>query len=282
MLFAENGGGMAGENHLPTGIDPNRPSAARIYDAFLGGNHNFAADRAVADRARELVPELPGIVQANRAFLRRAVRFAAGRGIRQFLDLGSGIPANGTVHEVAREVQPEARVAYVDLDPTAVLHAREILGADRRTVVIQGDLQRPEAVLTDPHLRGLFDFGEPVCVLMIAVLHFAPDSAELTAALRHYRDAVSPGSCLAVSHATGTARAEEMERFVDLYNRTGTPLVTRDRGRVEALFDGWDLVEPGVVHSTEWHPDPGDDVPGDPAATLTYVGVGMKPQTGPR
>ncbi|MEV4709330.1 SAM-dependent methyltransferase [Actinoplanes sp. NPDC049316] len=268
---------MTGEHHLPTGIDPNRPSAARIYDAFLGGNHNFAADRAVADRARELVPELPRIVQANRAFLSRAVRFAAARGIRQFLDLGAGIPANDNTHEVAREVQPDARVVYVDIDPTAVLHAREIIGADPRTVVVQGDLQRPETVLTDPDLRGLLDLGEPVCVLMIAVLHFAPDSAELTAALRHYREAVAAGSCLAISHATGTARAEEMERFVDLYNRTGTPLVPRDRERVEALLEGWDVVEPGVVHSTEWRPDPGGDLSGDPAATLTYVGVGTKP-----
>src|SRR4051794_26509163 len=150
---------MAGDTHLPTGIDPNRPSAARIYDAFLGGTHNFAADRAVADRAVEMVPELPKIMRANRAFLRRAVRFAAGRGIRQFLDLGSGIPTEGNVHEVARELLPDARVAYVDREPTAVLHAREIIGADPGTIMIHGDLQEPEDVLSDPLLRSLVDLS---------------------------------------------------------------------------------------------------------------------------
>lgn len=268
---------MAGEAHLPTGIDPNRPSAARIYDAFLGGTHNFAADRAVADRARELVPEVPVVVRENRAFLRRAVRFATARGIRQFLDLGSGIPANGNVHEVAREVQPGARVVYVDLDATAVLHAREILGGDPLSVVVQGDLQRPEVVLADPGVRDLLDLSEPVCVLMVAVLHFTPDSPDLTAALRHYRDAVAPGSCLAISHATAGAHPDMVDRFIDLYNRTGTPLVPRDRERVEAFFDGWDLVEPGVVHSTGWRPEPGTESDAETVATLTLVGVGIKP-----
>ena len=268
---------MAGEAHLPTGIDPNRPSAARIYDALLGGTHNFAADRAVADRACELVPEVPDVVRENRAFLRRAVRFATARGVRQFLDLGSGIPANGNVHEVAREAQPDARVAYVDLDATAVLHGREILAADPLTVVVQGDLQRPEAVLADPGVRDLLDLSEPVCVLMVAVLHFTPDSPDLTAALRHYRDAVAAGSLLAVSHATGGVHQDMVDRFIDLYNRTGTPLVPRDRQRVEAFFDGWDLVEPGVVHSTQWRPEPGAEPGGDAVATMTLVGVGVKP-----
>ena len=268
---------MAGEAQLPTGIDPNRPSAARIYDAFLGGTHNFAADRAVADRARQLVPEVPLVVRDNRAFLRRAVRFAAARGIRQFLDLGSGIPANGNVHEVARETQPDARVAYVDLDATAVLHAREILAGDPLTAVVQGDLQRPDAVLADPGVRSVLDLSEPVCVLMVAVLHFTPDSADLTAALRRYRDAVAPGSCLAVSHVTGGAHQDMVERFIDLYNRTGTPLVPRERERVAAFFDGWDLVEPGLVHGAEWRPEPGAEPSGGPVASMTFAGVGIKP-----
>lgn len=268
---------MAAEAHLPTGIDPNRPSAARIYDAFLGGTHNFAADRAVADRACQLVPEVPLVVRQNRAFLRRAVRFAAERGIRQFLDLGSGIPANGNVHEVAREVQPDARVAYVDLDPTAVLHAREVLGADPLTVVLHGDLQQPEKVLADAGVRALLDLSEPVCVLMVAVLHFTPDTADLTAALRHYREAVAPGSCLVLSHVTGGAHKDMVERFIDLYNRTGTPLVPRDRTRIEALFDGWELAESGLVHTTDWRPEPGSPAVDDPSATLSFAGVGIKP-----
>jgi hypothetical protein len=268
---------MAGDTHLPVGIDPNRPSAARIYDAFLGGTHNFAADRAVAERAVQLVPELPKIMKANRAFLQRAVRFALSRGIRQFLDLGSGIPTEGNVHEVARELHPDVRVAYVDREPTAVLHAREIIGADPGTITIQGDLQQPDDILSDPQLRQLIDFAEPVCILMLAVLHFLPDSPDLTAALRRYRDTAAPGSVLAVSHGTASAKPAELDRITDLYNRTGTPLVTRDREGLAALLDGWDLVEPGIVYGPQWRPEPGDQWDGDPSSSITLAAVGIHP-----
>ena len=261
---------------LPTGIDPNRPSPARMYDYFLGGTHNFAADRVVADRAVELVPEVPLIARANRAFLGRAVRFAAGRGIRQFLDLGAGIPAADPVHEIARAVHPDARVAYVDREPTAVLHARAILGDDPGTVVLQADLQRSRDLLDDPALRAVLDLTEPVCVLMVAVLHFLPDGPELTGALRHYHDAVAPGSVLAVTHATAGSRREQLERFTDLYHRTGTPLVMRDQPDLAALLEGWTPVAPGIVHGPEWHPDPGTAPEPDPAAYATLAGVFLR------
>ena len=261
---------------LATGIDPNRPSPARMYDFFLGGTHNFAADRAVALRAIELVPDAPAIARANRAFLRRAVRFAAARGVRQFLDLGSGIPAEGPVHEIARSVRPDARIAYVDREPAAVLHARAILGDDPGTVVLQADLQCSGPLLADPALRALIDFTEPVCVLMVAVLHFLPESPELTAALRHYRDATAPGSLLAVTHVTASCRPEQVERFTDLYHRTGTPLVLRDRDDLAALLRGWDPVEPGIVSSAQWHPDPDTPPVPEPASSAMLAGVFLR------
>jgi hypothetical protein len=267
--------------HLPAGIDPNRPSAARIYDYFLGGTHNFAADRALGDRAMEMVPKIPRIAQANRAFLRRAVRHAAASGVRQFLDLGSGIPTEGNVHDVARAVHSDARVVYVDREPTAVLHAQDILGADPTTVAVQGDLQDPRPVLDHPDVRHLLDLDEPVCILMIAVLHFIPDSPALTAALRMYNEAAAPGSFLAVTHTTNSS-ADDVERIADLYNRTGTPLVPRDRGQIAGLLTGWRLLDPGVVYTPLWRPDSGDEQVADPASYLTCAAMAEKVGDGRR
>ena len=256
-------------------IDPNRPSAARIYDALLGGTHNFAADRAVAARAAELLPNVARIARANRAFLRRAVRFAAESGIRQFLDLGSGIPTGPNVHEIARGVAPGSRVVYVDIDPTAVLYARHMLGDDPQVTVAHGDLCNPAALLDQPPVRGTLDLSRPVGILMVAVLHFIPDSPALTEALRTYREIAAPGSQLVVSHATAADDAPGLDRVADLYNRTGSSLLPRDRTQVEQLFDGWQLVEPGVVDGPRWRPGPGEEV-SDPAAYLTLAGVGVR------
>jgi len=250
-------------------VDPNRPSAARIYDHYLGGDHNFAVDRAVAQRAVELVPELPLIARANRAFLHRAVRYALDRGVRQFLDIGSGIPTAGNVHEITAG----APVVYCDIDPTAVIHARRLLAGNPHTAVIQADLLQAERVLTDPALRALLDLDQPVCLLMVALLHFLPDTPELRAALRCYHDALAPGSLLVVSHATPSRRADDVERFVDLYARTGTAMVLRDRGELLTLLDGWQLVEPGLVFGPEWRPDEPVE---DPSAYATLAAVGER------
>jgi hypothetical protein len=264
------------EPDLPAGIDPNKPSAARIYDCFLGGTHNFAADRAVAARAIELVPELPKVMRANRAFLHRAVRVAAAAGVRQFLDLGSGIPTEGNVHDVARSVRPDSRVVYVDREPSAVLHAQDILLDDPTTIALQGDLRYPDPIFDDPRVRDFIDFEQPVCLLMIAVLHFIPDGPDLSAALSRYHDAAAPGSYLVVSHATGSARPGELDRIADLYNRTGTPLVMRNRDQVTALFDGWNLLDPGVVYGPVWRPGPEDPAVEDPASYITLAGMAEK------
>lgn len=257
-------------------VDPNRPSAARIYDRILGGTHNFAVDREIAERAMALVPYLPQAAQDNRAFLRRAVRFAASRGVRQFVDIGSGIPTEGNVHEVARAADPEARVVYVDIDPTAVIHARQILGDDPLIVVVQADLHQADRILDDPSVRALVDFDQPVCLLLVAMLHFIPDSPELHAALRRYRDALVPGSLLALSHGTAGSRGDRLEQLADLYVRTGTPLVLRDRNAILGLLDGWELLDPGLTHLPLWRPDPDDPPAGDPDAYTMLAGVGVR------
>ena len=257
-------------------VDPNRPSAARIYDHFLGGTHNFAVDREVAERAFVLVPDLAQVARDNRAFLRRAVRLAAARGVRQFIDIGSGIPTEGNVHEAARAADPQARVVYVDVDPTAVIHARQILGDDPRTVVLQADLHQADRVLGDPAVRALVDFDQPVCLLLVAMLHFIPESPELHAALRRYRDAVAPGSLFAVSHGTAGSRTDRLEQLAELYIRTGTPLVLRDRAAILGLFDGWELLEPGLVQLPAWRPDPGDPPVEDPDAYAALAAVGVR------
>jgi hypothetical protein len=268
---------MTSEPRLLAGVDPNRPSAARIYDCFLGGTHNYAADRAVAARAIELVPMLPQIMKANREVLHRAVRLAAGHGVRQFLDIGSGIPTEGSVHEVARAVRPDARVVYADIEPTAVIHARAILGDDPGATVVHGDLQDARTILDNPEVRAVIDFSEPVCVLIIAVLHFIPDSPMLTVALQRYRDAVPSGSYLAMTHATASARPEQLDTLSDLYNRTGTPMVYRDAGQVTKIFGGWPLLEPGIVFGPLWRPEPGAEPVEDPASYLTLAGMARKP-----
>ncbi|BEL07757.1 SAM-dependent methyltransferase [Actinoplanes sichuanensis] len=259
---------------VPSPIDPNRPSAARIYDALLGGTHNFAADRAVASRAAEILPEIPLIARANRDFLHRVVRYATARGIRQFLDLGSGIPTERNVHEVARAEAPDTRVVYVDTDPTAVLYARHMLDDDEQTAIVHGDLLDPATVLATPAVRGLLDPSRPVAVLLIAVLHFVPDGPELDSALHAYRAAAAPGSLLAISHATACGSPELTARIAELYGRSGTPLVLRDADRVAEFFDGWELVEPGLVLGPLWRPD-GDPV-SDAERFLTLAGVASR------
>ncbi len=269
---------MPDTSTAPNGIDPDRPSPARVYDCFLGGTHNFAADREVAAQAIAALPELPLIMRLNRAFLRRAVRMAAHAGVDQYLDLGSGIPTEGNVHEVARQVLPAARVAYVDVDPVAVIHSRTILGDDPHSAVVQADMIDADRVLGDPTITGLLDLSRPVAVLMVAVLHFQPDTPELRAALRRYHDALAPGSYVIVSHATDEDRPKDLAQVTDLYNKVSRPLVPRTREQLSDLLAGWELVEPGVVFSSDWRPDPQDGPP--PAEAWRYatlVAVGRKP-----
>ena len=204
------------------------------------------------------------------------MRLAASRGINQFIDIGSGIPTEGNVHEAARAAVPDARVVYVDVDPTAVIHSRQILGDDPLTVVLQADLHHADRILDDPSVRALVDFDQPVCLLLVAMLHFIPDSPELHAALRRYRDAFAPGSLLAVSHGTAGSRHDQLENLATLYVRTGTPLVLRDRAAILGLFDGWEVLDPGLVQLPAWRPDPGDAPVEDPDAYAALAAVGVR------
>jgi SAM-dependent methyltransferase len=241
---------------VPESIDIERPSVARMYDYYLGGSHNFAVDRAAAQAMIAAVPDAPLMAQANRAFLRRAVQFLAGAGIRQFLDIGSGIPTVGNVHEIAQRLAPDARVVYVDVDPVAVAHSREILADNDRATVIQEDLRRPEQILEHPEVRKLLDFGEPIAVITVAVLHFIPDWENPRGILRTIRRAVAPGSYLVLSQANDAGRSDEECRDADqVYQRTDNPLFARTRAELIDLFDDFKLVEPGVVWVPQWRPD---------------------------
>lgn len=186
----------------PPGIDISVPSVSRIYDYYLGGSHNFEVDRQAARRAMEFLPGLPKIMQANRAFMRRAVRYAVAQGVTQFLDIGSGIPTFGNVHEIAQAASPEARVVYVDHDPVAVAHSRAVLAGDERTGIISADLRKPQDILAAPEVSQLLDLERPVALLLVAVLHFLEDSDDPYAAVSELRDVLAPGSLLVLTHAS--------------------------------------------------------------------------------
>lgn len=260
----------------PQGIELDRPSAARMYDYYLGGSHNFAIDRAAAEQAMAMWHDLPLIMQANRAFLRRAVRFLVAQGISQFLDIGSGIPTVGNVHEVAQQANPESRVVYVDIDPVAVAHSRAILADNPRAAVVQGDARDPAHLLAQPEVQRLLDLRRPVAVLLIALLHFVPDDEDAYGLVRSVRDAIVPGSFIAISHASFEGRPEESESHTQLYSRTPTPMMMRSRRDIERFFDGLHLVEPGVVYLPLWRPESPDDVDDHPERFTGFAGIGRK------
>jgi hypothetical protein len=247
-----------------------------VYDYYLGGSHNFAPDREMAKKAMEMWPELPLLLQENRAFLRRAVNLLLDLGIRQFLDLGSGIPTAGNVHEVVHARDPYARVVYVDMDPVAVLHSRAILAGNPHTGVVQADLRNPQDILKHPDVTRLIDTAEPVAVLMVAVLHFIDDSDDPLGILADYRDAVSRGSYLAISHASMEGHDEKAAEHQHLYRRTATPMTMRSRAQIEELFGGWSLMEPGVALIPTWRPE-ADSLPDRLDIFAGYAGLARKP-----
>ena len=259
---------------VPAGTDTQKPNAARIYDYYLGGSHNFAVDRELALKAMELWPDLPLIMRANRAFLRRAVHLIAEQGVTRFLDIGSGIPTFGAVHETARETAPEARVVYVDQDPVAVAHSRLLLAEDPLSQVVQADLRTPADLLASPPVAALLASGEPVAVLLVAVLHFITDDEDPERLVRQLRDAMPPGSFLVLSHACEEGRPDQRGAHEDLYARTPTPLTMRSRERITGLFEGFDVVEPGVVYLNEWQPESPAAVGSHPERMTGLAGVG--------
>jgi SAM-dependent methyltransferase len=261
----------------PQGIDLTVPSVSRIYDYFLGGSHNFEVDREAARVAMKAFPGIPKIGQANRAVMRRAVHYALDRGITQFLDIGSGIPTFGNVHEVAQSARPGARVVYVDNDPVAVAHSRAVLEGNENATIAAADLRDPRSVLDSAETRRLLDLDRPVALMLVAVIHFLSDDdrpAEIVATLR---DALAPGSVMVITHATMDGPTPQGQREAqEVYQRTATPLIMRTAAQLEPFFDGFEIVEPGIVPLPYWHPDtpPGDE--DDLAVMHGLAGVGLK------
>jgi SAM-dependent methyltransferase len=258
------------------GIDVGRANPARMYDYALGGSHNFAVDREMVERIEKMMPGSSLIAHANRAFLHRAVRFCLDAGIRQFLDIGAGIPTVGSVHEVAQAVAPDTRVVYVDHDRVAVAHSQAILKDNPYARAVPGDARRPADILAHPEVSGLFDLSRPVGVLLVAVLHFVADEDDPAAVVAWLHDRLAPGSCLVLSHGCPEHHAEVAERVQQVYRHTTNALWLRTRPKIERLFDGFELVEPGLTWVTAWRPDGTDE----PERREMLAGVGRKPEPG--
>ena len=257
-------------------FDTSVPHVARVYDYWLGGKDNFAADREMGERTLQAYPNLVFSVRANRAFLARAVRYLAGEaGIRQFLDVGTGLPTVDNTHEVAQRVAPECRIAYVDNDPVVLSHAQTLLKSapEGACAYIDADLRDPDTILAGA--ADTLDFSQPVAVMLIAVLHFVGDDAEASAIIGKLMGACVPGSYVAMSHAASDIDAEQVAEMIRRLNETTAEKTTlRDRAGVARLFEGLDLVEPGLIRAAEWRPDTELEA-ASPAAL--WGGVARKP-----
>ncbi len=263
---------------VPPGVDTQRANVARVYDYLLGGSHNFSVDQDAARMLTAAEPRAREICRANRAYLGRAVRFLAESGIRQFLDIGSGIPTQGNVHEIAQQMAPGSRVVYADIDPVAIAHSKAILDGHENAAIIDADLREPEKILGHESTQRLIDFRQPTGLLLVAVLHFISDADDPWQLVARLRDALPPGSYLALCHGTNENRPEAAAVGEKVYNRTvATEAHVRNRAEILRFFDGFELVEPGLVDLPCWRPDSPTDVPDDPTELLGLVGVGKKP-----
>ncbi|MFL6123118.1 SAM-dependent methyltransferase [Actinophytocola sp.] len=258
---------------VPKEIDAERPNAARVYDYLLGGACNFRADREFAEKLLENNPEIAGAVRHNRAFLGRAVRFCVDQGIRQFLDLGSGVPTVGNVHEIAQSRAPGCRVVYVDHEPVAVAHSQRLLEHNRDADALLADLLDVDTVLGAEPVRRLIDFARPVAVIMTAVLHFVPDSARPHATVARYVAEMAAGSFLVLSHGV-RGEQEQVRRGYRMYDQSGTPAGGRAREEIHAFMTGTEVLEPGVVWTTQWRPEFNPRARVEPA--WIYAAVGRK------
>jgi O-methyltransferase involved in polyketide biosynthesis len=275
LAAGPEGAAAAEPEPVPAELDVARPNVARIYDYFLGGKDNFASDREAAEQILRIIPEARSGAMINRAFLGRAVRFLARAGIRQFIDIGAGLPTQANVHEVAHKVDPAARVVYVDNDPVIRVHGQALLHSADTATVIEADLRDPDKILEHPELRAFIDFSEPVAVLMVGILHFIADFEDPYGIVAHVRERLAPGSHLAVSHATAESRRNG-NRVAAVYSQATAPLIPRGQAEVWRFFDGFELVEPGVVYAPQWRPDsPSTDDTDvtDPAKSHMLVGV---------
>jgi hypothetical protein len=262
---------------LPPEINAGTAHSARVYDYWLGGKDNFAADRELGDALTAAVPSTPFAARANRAFLGRAVRYLATEaGITQFLDIGTGIPTAGNTHEVAQAAAPQSRVVYVDHDPIVLAHARALMTSipSGATAFIKADLRDPGKILADPGLHGTLDLSEPLALMLVAVLHFLTEEDNPLGLVAELLDALPSGSYLTIAHLTADFNPEEAAAALETVQRSGVTYVPRSAAAVTAFFDGLDLVEPGVVPLLTWRPD--NRPPRDPFAARMYAAMGRK------
>jgi hypothetical protein len=250
-------------------VDTSRPHPARMYDYYLNGKDNYAADRDAAAKVLAAVPEIRAIARANRAFLHRAVRYLAEeKGIRQFLDIGTGIPTSPNVHEIAAQTDPGVRVVYADNDPIVHAHANALLTGTGTTQIVLADLRDPEKIIAEA--AAFLDFTQPVALLLVAILHFIPDEENPSGIVAALREALPAGSWLALSHGTTDFHPVEVTApAAAAYDTAPAPLVLRPRAAIEAFFDGFTLEEPGLVQAPLWHP--GTKPPR--AKDLTKIGI---------
>jgi S-adenosyl methyltransferase len=260
----------------PPGIDLEKPNSARVYDYMLGGACNFEVDRQFAEQVVKIMPDIESASRNNRAFLGRAVRFCVEQGIRQFLDLGSGIPTVGNVHEIAQRMAPESRVLYVDNEPIAVAHSEMILEDNENAAILQADMCDPETVLSSESARRLLNFDEPMALLIVAVLHFIPDEADPQSAIARYLKPMAPGSYFVLSHGYIEEIPDVLEA-AESYRNMSTPGFGRSHEGIKELLAGTELIEPGLVWTPQWRPDSPDDVGEHPERSMVVAGVGRKP-----
>ncbi|MDG4793599.1 SAM-dependent methyltransferase [Micromonospora sp. WMMD1082] len=275
---------MASNEAAPSGVDVSVPSIARVYDFMLGGKDNFAVDRTVAEHALKITPDGPQAAQANRAFLRRVVRFlAAEQKIGQFLDLGSGLPTQGNVHQVATRHDPQARVVYVDNDPIVLAHGRALLAHEGAATVIQADVRSPEVILEGAEVRQFLDFSRPIGLLLFGILHHIGDDEDPKAVAAKLIEALPSGSYVAISHfrdpgerqPDASRKAREVERIFNESLGTGR---WRTDEEILSFVEGLEVLEPGLVPLAEWRPEPGETAPSQSDTYHTFVGlVARKP-----
>jgi hypothetical protein len=274
---------MTEPEFVPPGVDPTTPSIARIYDYFLGGSHNFAVDRQVAERITQGVPDAVDGILANRGFHGRAARWIAHQGTRQFIDIGSGLPTQNNTHQTVQRVAPEARVVYVDIDPMVAAYAPELVGKAGTVALVTGDLREPDKVLANPDLLELIDFAEPTALLMTAVLHFVPDSSDPWGLVARYVGVLAPGSYLALSHGTSdNMPPKQVQAGMAAYQRAEM-IHPRAKAEVQRFFEGLELVPPyegaeaGLAHVGVWGAE--DPVAADSdGSRWGYAGVARKPE----
>ncbi|GAA4071803.1 SAM-dependent methyltransferase [Actinomadura miaoliensis] len=266
---------MADERPRPKGFDPSVPNIARMYDYYLGGKDHYEADRVRAEEAMSADPTLLSTIKANRAFLGRAVRHLAEQGIDQFLDIGTGLPTQQNVHQIAHSVNPDARVVYVDYDEQVVAHARALLAGSGNVRIVQADLRRPQEILDHPDTGKLLDLSKPVALLLVATLHFIPDEDDPPGIMAHLRDALAPGSHLALTHASADGIPDVVAKVVEVYKKTSAPGTPRTAEQVRALFGDFELLDPGLVWAPLWRPE--QPVSTEEALRIWfYAGVGRK------